>query len=203
MGERSPYICPSLKNVKHELSLVHKSQRREQRDLITRCDVRKGQPSSLICLQIHPPTSLSSRWSPAHPSPCELNNLNVGLHTHVIINKLCPPSLSSWTKQKQSQICHGNILHHKVTEVHQSKGSLPSGVMITFYGLKVIAEAYLFFMLVKFPKNIVSHELQDSCQERWSIKSHSGLLWVLPHVGVLHKTSDNIYSFLKTKHGFR
>lgn len=56
MGERSPYICPSLKNVKHELSLVHKSQRREQRDLITRCDVRKGQPYSLICLQIHPPT---------------------------------------------------------------------------------------------------------------------------------------------------
>lgn len=120
------------KNVKHELSLVHKSQRREQRDLITRCDVRKGQPCSLICLQIHPPTPLSSRWSPAHPSPCELNNLNVGLHTHVIINKLCPPSLSSWTKQKQSQICHGNILHHKVIEVHQSKGSLPSGVMITF-----------------------------------------------------------------------
>lgn len=24
------------------------------------------------------------------PPPSELNNLNVGLHTHVIINKLCP-----------------------------------------------------------------------------------------------------------------
>lgn len=72
---------------------VHKSQRREQRDLTTRCDVREGQPHSLICLQIQ--SSLGGPLpSPPIPSPppTEPNNLNVGLHAHVIINELCPLS---------------------------------------------------------------------------------------------------------------
>lgn len=105
----------------NELSLVHKSQRGEQRDLTTRCDVSGGRPRSLICLQIQ--SSLGAALP--SPPPSEPNNLNVGLHAHVIINKLCPCPFhprqnknkvkSAWLPTAMSRITH-------VHEVLQSRG---------------------------------------------------------------------------------
>lgn len=49
----------------------------------------EGCSHSLICLQIQ--SCLGGLL--LYPSPSELNNLNVELHTHVIINRLCPHSV--------------------------------------------------------------------------------------------------------------
>ncbi len=126
-----------LLKVAHELSLVHKSQRREQRDLTTRCDVTEGRPHSLICLQI--PSSLGGPLP--SPPPHELNNLNVGLHTHVIINKLCPHPLpfhrlQNKNKVKSARLPTATSRITNVLEVLKSKGKTlnpPNTVVITFY----------------------------------------------------------------------
>lgn len=144
-----------LKKVQHELSLLHKSHRREQRDLTMRCDVRVGRPHSLICLQIQ--SSLGG--PPPSPPPSELNNLNVGLHAHVIINELCPcPFHPPQNKNKVKSACLPvatpgitnvlKVLQSK--DVHQILQTLLLQITLLWQELTDLQKAYPFLMLVKF-----------------------------------------------------
>lgn len=76
---------PNFEEVEDQLPLVHQPQSTEQKGL-TQGGARmgEGEPTLWSVYKYNPPAVVVVK-SPLH----ELNNPNVGLHTHVIINKLC------------------------------------------------------------------------------------------------------------------
>lgn len=142
-----------LVKVANELSLVHKSQRREQRDLTTRCDVSGGRsalwsvykynpPSVLLCPPLPPLNRITSMWG-----YMPMSSLTSFVPVPFIPDKIKTKSnLPGYQRQ-----CPASHMSTRFSNPEEDIKSFKHCCEQLFQGSAKLPNAYSFLMMVKSP----------------------------------------------------